>query len=87
MISSLTNKMILVKGELKCVPMSLTERKKLGEKEKKDAIKTLKPIEVVNKKRGNCEACSGYAYFPRLFENNLKCPHCDLKGDTKTINK
>lgn len=36
-------------------------------------------------KKEKCTACDGFAYFPSLFENNRKCPHCDENGNTLII--
>jgi len=83
-ISKCTHKMVFVDGEFQTIPMTLKERERLGKKEFEELkrIEAIpKPVKVVVKKRGNCRACDGYGYFPRLFEDNTKCPHCDKNGN------
>jgi predicted Zn-ribbon and HTH transcriptional regulator len=84
MISQCTRKIVFVNGEFQLIPLTIKQRERLGKKEEKELerIKAIpKPVKVAEKKPGNCKACDGYGYFPRLFEDNTKCPHCDINGN------
>jgi rubrerythrin len=84
MISQCTRKIVFINGEFQLIPLTIKQRERLGKKEEKELerIKAIpKPVKVAEKKPGNCTACLGCGYFPRLFENNIKCPHCDINGN------
>jgi len=80
-----TSKLTFIGNKLEYVPITAEESKKIDVKNKKELkllIASIPKVKTPKFNKGNCGACDGSGYFPRLFENNIKCPHCDLKGNT-----